>query len=79
MNASLDVLTDLQRETIQLSYFDGMTYHEIAIQLSVPVNTIKTRRPSQWARQHAGTRSGQTAPRELTLLVLRFEVLRLMQ
>ena len=43
VNASLDVLTDLQRETIQLSYFDGMTYHEIAIQLSVPVNTIKTR------------------------------------
>ena len=43
VNASLDTLTDIQRETIELSYFDGLTYQEISIRLDVPVNTIKTR------------------------------------
>jgi RNA polymerase sigma-70 factor (ECF subfamily) len=43
VSASLDTLTEIQRETIQLSYYDGLTYQEISVRLDVPVNTIKTR------------------------------------
>lgn len=43
VSSSLESLTELQRQTIQLSYYDGLTYDEISIRLAVPVNTIKTR------------------------------------
>ena len=43
VTSSLASLTQLQRETIELSYYEGLTYDEISIRLSVPVNTIKTR------------------------------------
>lgn len=36
-------LTNLQREGIELSYFDGMTYPEVAAHTSTPLPTIKSR------------------------------------
>ena len=32
-----------QKHAIELAYFSGMTHHEIAIRLDVPLGTIKTR------------------------------------
>jgi RNA polymerase sigma-70 factor (ECF subfamily) len=39
----LDHLTALQGQSIQLAYYAGKTCHEIAEELQVPVNTVKSR------------------------------------
>ncbi len=39
----LGSLTDLQRESITLAYYQSRTYREVAALLSVPVGTVKTR------------------------------------
>lgn len=39
----LRALTDLQRESVQLAYFDGYTYQEVAAMLERPLSTVKTR------------------------------------
>ncbi|MCF8609617.1 sigma-70 family RNA polymerase sigma factor [Gordonia sp. HY285] len=36
-------LTNLQRDSIELSYFDGMTYPEVAAYTATPLPTIKSR------------------------------------
>jgi RNA polymerase sigma-70 factor (ECF subfamily) len=39
----LDTLTDIQRESVTLAYYNGYTYPEVAKLLDSPLGTIKTR------------------------------------
>ena len=39
----LDRLTNLQRQSVTLAYYDGYTYREVAERLSLPLGTVKTR------------------------------------
>lgn len=43
VRAAMQHLTQLQREAIQMAWFDGYTYREVAAALDVPLGTIKTR------------------------------------
>ena len=40
---ALNRLTSMQREAVELAYFGGYTYREVAVLLDVPEGTIKTR------------------------------------
>ena len=43
VTACLDDLTDLQRECIQLAYYDGLTYVQVSERLAANLATVKSR------------------------------------
>lgn len=43
VTTALDTLSQLQREAIELAYYDGLTQNQIAERLGVPLGTIKSR------------------------------------
>lgn len=43
VRSALDLLPAMQREVLELAYFDGYTQSEIAMALDIPLGTVKTR------------------------------------
>lgn len=39
---ALSQLSDLQRQMLQMAFFDGMSYREVANNLQIPLGTVKT-------------------------------------
>jgi RNA polymerase sigma-70 factor (ECF subfamily) len=55
--AALDSLSDPERAAIELAYFGGLTYRQVAVELEEPEGTIKGRIRSGLARMRATLRA----------------------
>ncbi len=53
VRAALGALTDLQLQVIEMAYFGGLTYREVAERLDTPLATVKTRIRDGLARMRA--------------------------
>jgi RNA polymerase sigma-70 factor (ECF subfamily) len=53
VRAALAALTDLQLQVIEMAYFGGLTYREVAERLDTPLATVKTRIRDGLARMRA--------------------------
>ncbi len=53
VRGSLQVLTPLQRESVVMAYYLGLSYPEVAAHLGVHVSTVKSRIRAALARLHA--------------------------
>ncbi|MBM9469140.1 sigma-70 family RNA polymerase sigma factor [Nakamurella leprariae] len=70
VRASMETLTPLQRQCIELVYFSGLTNHQVSRLLAVPLGTVKTRlrdglgrlRVTLGAATTTGTRPRTTTP-----------------
>lgn len=43
IRSTVEKLSDVQKEALQLAYFEGLTYSEVANKLGIPLGTAKTR------------------------------------
>ena len=43
VSAALDLLTEVQRQALDLAFFGGLSHREVAERLDVPLGTVKTR------------------------------------
>jgi RNA polymerase sigma-70 factor, ECF subfamily len=50
VHAAVDSLPERERDVIELAYFRGLSQSEVAVQLSLPLGTVKTRTRSGLAR-----------------------------
>jgi RNA polymerase sigma-70 factor (ECF subfamily) len=50
VRAAVDILSDDERQVVQMSHFEGLTHSEIADRLDIPVGTVKSR--SHRAHRH---------------------------
>lgn len=39
----LEALTEVQQEAIDLAFYEGLTHHQIAERLGIPLGTVKSR------------------------------------